>query len=95
MRVERRDLHRHLAGEADELSPMSGTEALIAALAGPRRLVVYQDARHSVGGVAATNLGPYPQTLMADWMAASLKGDSFPSERWYVDASGKVTKTAL
>ena len=84
-----------LAGEADELSPMSGTEALIAALNGPKRLVVYQDARHSVGGVAATNHGPYPPTLMADWMAACLDGASFPSERWYVDAAGRVAKAPL
>jgi len=84
-----------LAGEADELSPMSGTEALIATLLGPKRLVIYQDARHSVGGVPATNLGPYPPTLMADWMTASLNGASFPSERWYVDATGRITKTAI
>jgi dienelactone hydrolase len=84
-----------LAGEADELSPMVHTERLIAALPGPKRLVVYQDSRHAVGGVPATNLGPYPPTLMADWMAARLAGEEFPSERWYVDAGGRVTKTAL
>jgi dienelactone hydrolase len=84
-----------LAGEADELSPMVHTERLIAALPGPKRLVVYQDSRHAVGGVPATNLGPYPPTLMADWMAARLAGAEFPSERWYVDAGGRVTKTAL
>ena len=84
-----------LAGEADELSPMVYTERLMAALPGPKRLVVYQDSRHAVGGVPATNLGPYPPTLMADWMAARLAGTRFPSERWYVDASGRVTKTPL
>ena len=84
-----------LAGEADELSPMVHTERLIAALPGPKRLVVYQDSRHAVGGVPATNLGPYPPTLMADWMAARLAGSPFPSERWYVDAGGRVTKTPL
>jgi len=84
-----------LAGEADELAPMVHTERLIAALPGPKRLVVYQDCRHAVGGVPATNLGPYPPTLMADWMAARLAGTPFPSERWYVDAAGRVTKAAL
>ena len=84
-----------LAGEADELSPMVHTERLIAALPGPKRLVVYQDSRHAVGGVLATNLGPYPPTLMADWMAASLADATFPSERWYVDSGGRVTKTPL
>lgn len=84
-----------LAGEADELCPMVHTERLIAALSGPKRLVVYQDSRHAVGGVPATNLGPYPPTLMADWMAARLAGADLPSERWYIDAGGGVTKTAL
>ena len=84
-----------VAGEADELCPLVHTERLIAALPGPKRLVVYQGSRHAVGGVPATNLGPYPPTLMADWMAARLAGAEFLSERWYVDASGRVTKTAL
>jgi dipeptidyl aminopeptidase/acylaminoacyl peptidase len=84
-----------LAGEADELCPLVHAERLIAALAGPKRLVVYQDSRHAVGGVPATNLGPYPPTLMADWMAARLAGTPFPGERWYVDAGGRVTKTPL
>jgi hypothetical protein len=65
------------------------------ALAGPKRLVVYQDSRHSVGNVPATNLGPLPQILMADWMAATLDGKPFPSEKWYVEASGRVVKTPL
>ncbi|HKX07187.1 MAG TPA: alpha/beta hydrolase [Stellaceae bacterium] len=84
-----------LAGDADELCPLVHTERLIAALPGPKRLVVYQDSRHAVGGVPATNFGPYPPTLMADWMAARLVGVSFPSERWYVDAGGRITKTPI
>jgi hypothetical protein len=32
---------------------------------------------------------------MADWMAARLAGTAFPSERWYVDAGGRVTKTPI
>jgi FrsA-like alpha/beta hydrolase family protein len=84
-----------LAGAADELCPLVYTERLIAALPGSKRLVIYQDSRHAVGGVPATNLGPYPPTLMADWMAARLAGTAFPSERWHVDAAGRVTKTAI
>ena len=84
-----------LAGEAEELSPLVHTERLMQALAGPRRLVVYQDSRHSVGNVPASNLGPFPPTLAADWMVATLAGRSFPSERWYVEASGQIVKTPL
>jgi len=32
---------------------------------------------------------------MADWMAATLNGQTFPSERWYVEASGRIVKTPL
>jgi dienelactone hydrolase len=84
-----------VAGEFDELSPLPHTQRLMQALAGPKRLVVYQDSRHSVGGVPATNLGPFPPTLMADWMAATLAGQSFPSETWSVEASGRIVKTPL
>ena len=61
----------------------------------PRRLVVYQDSRHSVGNVASTNLGPTPTGLVADWMAARLAGKPMTSERWYVESSGRVVKTPL
>jgi dienelactone hydrolase len=84
-----------VAGEADELSPMIHTERLFKAMQAPRQLVVYQDSRHSVGAVPSTNLGPTPGVLIADWMAARLAGKPLASERWYVDATGKITKTAL
>jgi dienelactone hydrolase len=84
-----------VAGEFDELSPLGHTERLMRVLGGPKRLVVYQDSRHSVGNVPAANLGPFPPVLMADWMAATLDGASFPSEKWYVEASGRIVKTPL
>ena len=84
-----------LAGEAEELSPLVHTERLMKVLGGPKRLVVYQDSRHSVGNVPAANLGPFPPVLAADWMAATLNGKLFPSETWYVEASGRVVKTPM
>jgi dienelactone hydrolase len=84
-----------VAGEFDELSPLEHTERLMKALGGPKRLVVYQDSRHSVGNVPAANLGPFPPILMADWMAATLSGASFPDERWYVEATGRIVTTPL
>jgi len=83
-----------LAGEAEELSPLSHTEKLFAQLKAPKRLVVYQDARHGISGVPSTALGPSPPVLIADWMMARLAGKAFPSERWYVTTSGQVNKTA-
>jgi dienelactone hydrolase len=83
-----------VAGEADELSPLEHTERLIATLKCPKQLVVYQDCRHSVGNVPSTNLGPHPAGLIADWMNARLSGKPFASERWLVEASGNIIKTA-
>lgn len=83
-----------LAGEADELSPIVHSERLMAALKGPKQMVVYQDSRHSVGNVPAANLGPFPPILVADWLADRLAGKPFASERWYVAASGAIDKTA-
>jgi len=82
-----------IAGEFDELSPLANTERLFQALQGPKRLVVYQDSRHSTGGVPSTNLGPSVPALAADWIAARFRGEPFPSERWFVDATGRVAKT--
>lgn len=84
-----------VAGEFDELSPLEHTERLMKVLGGPKRLVVYQDSRHSVGNVPAANLGPFPPILMADWMAATLNGKAFPSEKWYVEASGRIVRTPI
>jgi hypothetical protein len=84
-----------VAGEFDEISPLEHTERLMQALGGPKRLVIYQDSRHSVGNVPAANLGPFPPVLMADWMVATLAGKPFPSERWYVQATGNIVKTPL
>src|SRR5579875_586798 len=82
-----------VAGEAEELSPLVYAERLMQTLQVPKRLVVYQDSRHSVGNVPAANLGPFPPVLVADWLADRLAGKPFPSERWYVEASGRVVKT--
>lgn len=82
-----------VAGEADELSPLEHTERLLETLRCPKQLVVYQDSRHSVGNVPSAQLGPHPQTLVADWMHARLNGKPFASERWFVQASGHIVKT--
>jgi dienelactone hydrolase len=82
-----------VAGEAEELSPLEHSERLMAALQGPKQMVVYQESRHSVGNVPAANLGPFPPVLLADWLADRLAGKPFVSERWYVAGSGEITKT--
>jgi len=84
-----------VAGECDELSPMEHTERLIKTVNGPKRLVVYQESRHSVGGVASTTVGPPVGSLIADWMFHVLNGKTYPSEHWFIESSGRVNKTPI
>jgi pimeloyl-ACP methyl ester carboxylesterase len=84
-----------LAGQSDEVCPLENAENLFRTLPGPRRLVIYEGSRHSVGGVPSAILGPPVTSLIADWLAARFKGDAFATERWFVDGAGQVTKTAL
>jgi dienelactone hydrolase len=84
-----------VAGEFDELSPIEHSLRLVKSVKGPKQMVVYQESRHSVGNVPAANLGPFPQILVADWIADRLAGKPFASEHWFVRANGQIDKTPL
>jgi dipeptidyl aminopeptidase/acylaminoacyl peptidase len=84
-----------VTGESDELSPLEFAEQMFAAMSAPRQLVIYQDSRHGIGNVSSATLGPSVPALVADWMAARLAGEPMASDRWFVDAGGRVNKTAL
>ncbi len=74
---------------------MVHTERMLKTMSNPRRLVVYQEARHAIGACPSVNLGPYPPTMVADWMAQRFAGVPMANERWYVDNTGGVKKTPL
>ena len=84
-----------MAGGSDELCPIEYTEQFVKALGGPKQLMIYQDSRHGVGGVPSTYNGPDPRTFQAEWIMARLADKPFDSERWFVEASGKVDKSKL
>ncbi len=84
-----------VAGEFDELSPIEHSVRLVNAVKGPKRMVVYQESRHSVGNVPAANLGPFPPILVADWLADRVAGKPFASEHWYVRSNGQIDKKPL
>jgi dienelactone hydrolase len=83
-----------IAGGSDELCPTEYTDRMMSELKSPKQLVIYADSRHSVGGVPSTNLGPMPSQFMAEWLAKRFAGQSFDSERWFVEATGRVVKSA-
>jgi dienelactone hydrolase len=82
-------------GESDELCPLENTEAFAKALGGPKQLLIYADARHSIGGVPSASNGPDARTYQAKWIQERLAGKPFTSEYWFIEPSGKVNKTAL
>jgi alpha-beta hydrolase superfamily lysophospholipase len=84
-----------VAGECDELSPIENSVRLVNAVKGPKRMVVYENSRHSVGNVPAANLGPFPQILVADWLADRVAGKSFASEHWFVRGNGQIDKKPI
>jgi dienelactone hydrolase len=84
-----------VAGEFDELSPIEHSFRLVDAVKGLKRMVVYQESRHSVGNVPAANLGPFPPILVADWLADRVAGKPFPNEHWYVRSTGQIDKKPL
>ncbi|MBN8965952.1 MAG: hypothetical protein J0H89_11360, partial [Rhizobiales bacterium] len=84
-----------VAGECDELSPIEHSERLVKAVRGPKRMVVYEGSRHSVGNVPASNLGPLPQTLVADWLADRVAGKPFANEHWFVRGNGQIDKKPI
>jgi dienelactone hydrolase len=82
-------------GEADELCPLDNTIAFAKALGGPKQLVIYADARHSIAGAPSASNGPDPRSFQAKWIEARLAGRPFTSEYWFVEPSGRVDKTPL
>ncbi len=82
-------------GEADELCPLENTEAFVKALGGPKQLVIYADARHSINGVPSAANGPDTRSYQTKWLLDRLAGKPLTSERWFVEPSGKVDKTPL
>jgi hypothetical protein len=68
---------------------------LVEAVKGPKRMVVYQDSRHSVGNVPAANLGPFPPILVADWLSDRIAGKPFANEYWFVRANGQIDKKPI
>lgn len=79
-----------VAGEADELSPIQHTFDLVRRIAGPVEMVVYQGEKHSLGGGAASTLGPNRHHLVAQWFADRFEGRPASERLLYVDAAGRV-----
>jgi dienelactone hydrolase len=82
-----------MGGEADELSPSANVEKMFSVIPAPKRLVIYADSRHSLGGVPSTTQGPNPGILAADWMLERFAGKPMKSEHWFVEPSGHLDVT--
>ena len=79
-----------VAGEDDELSPIEYTYDLYERISAPKKLVVYEGAKHSIGGASSVSLGESPGHLINDWLADRLAGTPMDGdENILVDMYGK------
>jgi alpha-beta hydrolase superfamily lysophospholipase len=82
-----------VAGGDDELSPIEHTYDLLERITAPKKLVVYEGARHAIGPVPSVMLGENPQNLISDWLADRFSDKPMASEKVYMDATGRATVT--
>jgi dienelactone hydrolase len=82
-----------VAGEADQLSPIQYTYELFDLIDAPKRLVVYQDADHSMGNASSGDLGEGRESLVYDWLRDRVDGKPVTSERVMVDSRGHMNAT--
>jgi dipeptidyl aminopeptidase/acylaminoacyl peptidase len=81
-----------LAGEDDELSPISNTFGLLRSIPGPTQLIIYQGERHSLGSGPASTLGPNRHHLVAEWIADRFGGRPAEDGFLYVETTGQVRR---
>ncbi len=79
-----------VAGEADQLSPIQYTHELFDLIEAPKRLVVYQDANHSIANASSAELGEGRESLVYDWLRDRVDGKEATSERVLVDSRGTL-----
>ncbi len=77
-----------VAGEADQLSPIQHTYDLFERIEAPKRLVVFQDANHSMAAASSGELGEARDSLVYDWLRDRVDGKPFASEMVYIDSRG-------
>jgi dienelactone hydrolase len=80
------------AGEEDELSPLEFTEELLKKIKPPKKVVVYEGERHSIGGNNLSSyLGENWFTMLADWCLDRIEGKPAPDERVYINSLGQAS----
>ncbi|NQV54394.1 MAG: hypothetical protein HQ503_00920, partial [Rhodospirillales bacterium] len=83
-----------IGGSDDELSPIKHSYDLMERISAPKKLVVYEGARHGLWQATSVSAGLNPHTLAADWLADRLvDGKPMKSELVHVDPMGRQTVT--
>ena len=79
-----------VGGEDDQLSPVEYGLQLLDLIPGPKQMILYEGALHSVSGSPATINGPGTGTFIAEWFRDRFDGKPMPSKLMKVDAGGQV-----
>ena len=79
------------AGEDDELSPIENTDDIYERINAPKKLVVYEGGKHSMGAASSVQLGENFGVLTAEWVSDRLNNvPSEPDANILVDMYGKT-----
>lgn len=79
------------AGEDDELSPVQHSYDVYDCIKSSKKLVVYEGAKHSMGGASSVAQGPHFGNMMADWLIDRTAGKPTDADaKLLVDMYGKI-----
>jgi len=84
-----------VAGDSDQLSPIHHTLELFGLITAPKRLVVYEDANHSIAQASSSELGENRESLVYDWLRDRVDAKPCVSEKVLVDSVGKMHATSF
>ncbi len=83
-----------VAGEEDNLSPLEHTDRMFENMQASRMLMVYQGANHGPAESPSVGNGPFAPVFVTEWMISRLNREPFASERWFIENSGNIVRTA-
>ena len=73
------------------MSPIQHTDDVYDCIKSPKKLVVYEGAKHSMGGASSVAQGPHFGNMMADWLVKRVAGKPVEADtNLLVDMFGKV-----
>lgn len=84
-----------IAGEDDQVSRIECTYQFFDNLAGPKQLLVYEGAEHSVNNAQSVALGPSVASYAVDWIKDRFDGKPCVTKFMKVDGTGNLHESSF